>query len=185
MSTSKKPIMTPDQERYMAFEGLLQWTQAVVTQSAKVSAAREQQNTRDHAARRLAVLNFHSECHFFVVASYKMIEYQEWVLTCGLCSTVDFSEIDGFSKQDIKDLRNMREHVVEYFQGQGRSTDRWFVETPEFKADASSVVGTMIGGRLDWIKFAATAGRLLPKLLAEPIPYPLMTVSLTLAQKNC
>jgi hypothetical protein len=48
---------------------------------------------------------------------------------------------------------------------------RWFAETPDFKADASSVIGTMIGGRLDWIKFAAAAERLLPKLLAEPIPY--------------
>jgi hypothetical protein len=46
------------------------------------------------------------------------------------------------------------------------------VETPEYKADASSVVGTMIGGRLDWIEFGTAAERLLPQLLAEPIPYP-------------
>jgi hypothetical protein len=77
----------------------------------------------------------------------------------------------------------MREHLVEYFRGQGHSAERWLVETPEFKADASSVVGAMIGGRLDWIKFAAAAERLLPKLLAEPIPYPPMTVGLE-AQKN-
>jgi hypothetical protein len=89
----------------------------------------------------------------------------------GLCATVDFSEIDGFSEQDITDLRNMREHMVEYFQGHGLASKRWFVETPNFKADASSVIGTMIGGRLDWITFAAAAERLLPKLLVEPIPY--------------
>lgn len=65
----------------------------------------------------------------------------------------------------------MREHVVDYFQGHGLAAQRWFAETPDFKADASSVIGTMIGGRLDWIKFAAAAERLLPKLLAEPIPY--------------
>jgi hypothetical protein len=89
-----------------------------------------------------------------------------------VCPTVDFSEIDAFSGQDIiRDLRNMREHVVDYFQGHGRASQRWFAETPHFRADASSVVGTMIGGRLDWIKFAAAAERLLPKLLAEPIPY--------------
>ena len=76
----------------------------------------------------------------------------------------------------------MREHLVEYFQGHGHSTERWFVETPQFIADASSVVGTMIGGRLDWIQFAAAAGRLLPKLLTEPIPYVPMTPSL--AHKN-
>jgi hypothetical protein len=115
--------------------------------------------------------NFHSQCHFFVIAAYKLIEYREWASTFGLCPTVDFSEIDAFSEQDIRDLRNMREHVVEYFQGRGLASQRWFAETPHFKADASSVVGTMIGGRLDWIKFAAAAERLLPKLLAEPIPY--------------
>jgi hypothetical protein len=120
-------------------------------------------------ARALA---FHSECHFFAVAAFKQIEYRKWVLTFGLCTAVDFSEIDGFSEQDIRDLRNMREHVVEYFQGGGHTSDRWSVETPGFKADASSVVETMIGGRLDWIRFGAAAERLLPKLLAEPIPYP-------------
>jgi hypothetical protein len=41
---AKTPIMTPDAERFMAFEGLIQWTQAVVTQSAKVSAARDRQH---------------------------------------------------------------------------------------------------------------------------------------------
>ena len=36
-----KPLITPDAEQFMAFEGLVQWTKAVVTQSARVSAARE------------------------------------------------------------------------------------------------------------------------------------------------
>jgi len=66
----------------------------------------------------------------------------------------------------------MREHVVDYFKGEGLASDRWVVETPEYKADASTYNGTMIGGRLDWGKFAAAAERLLPKLLAQPIPYP-------------
>src|SRR5947208_2219248 len=38
---AKTPIMTPDQERFMAVEGLTQWTQAVVTQSARISTARD------------------------------------------------------------------------------------------------------------------------------------------------
>jgi hypothetical protein len=63
----------------------------------------------------------------------------------------------------------MREHVVDYFKGEGLEKDRW---TPEFSADASSVVGNMIGGRLDWVKFSDAAKRLLPALLKEPIPYP-------------
>src|SRR5208283_2756652 len=82
----------------------------------------------------------------------------------------DFSEIDSYSRQDIKNLRNKREHVLEYFRGE--STSGWIVETPEYNADASSFVGTLIGGRLDWDAFGAAAQRLLPKLLAEPVPYP-------------
>jgi len=92
-------------------------------------------------------------------------------LTFGLCSNVTFSEIDNFSSNDIRDLRNMREHVVEYFQGVGRNKDRWMVETPEYRADASGMVGTKIGGRLDWKAFSEAAARLLPQLLKEPIPY--------------
>lgn len=172
---ARRPIMSADQERFLAFEGLVQWTQAAITQSSRVSRARDQQRegaTQNSAARRQTVLAFHTECHFFVIAAYKLLEYRKWVSTFGLCAAVDFSEIDGFPEQDIKDLRNMREHVVDYFQGDGNAPERWSVETPEFKADASSVVETMIGGRLDWIKFAAAADGLLPQLLAEPIPYP-------------
>jgi hypothetical protein len=78
--------------------------------------------------------------------------------------------INRFSAH-IRDLRNMREHIVDYFTGAGNARNRWVVETPEYKADASSVVGTMIGGRLDWIALGGAAERLLPQLLAERIPY--------------
>jgi hypothetical protein len=173
---SKKPIMSLDQERFMAFEGLLQWTQAVIAQSERVSGARERQTVafegRNGETQHLAILGFHTECHFFAISAYKLIEYRDWVLTFGLCAAVDFSEINQFSVQDIKDLRNMREHVVEYFRGEGNAMARWYFETPEYKADASAVYETMIGGRLDWIEFGAAAQRLLPKLLAEPVPFP-------------
>jgi len=40
------------------------------------------------------------------------------------------------------------------------------------QADASTLTGTIIGGRLDYARFSAAAERLMPALLAEPIPYP-------------
>jgi hypothetical protein len=186
MAKTKKPIMTPEQEQSMALTGLLQWTQAVISQSQRVSDARERQRSpaRNLAMLREANRDFHSQCHFFVIAAYKLIEYRKWASTFGLCATVDFTEIDAFSAQDIKDLRNMWEHVVDYFQGHGLASQRWFAETPHFKADASSVVGTIVGGRLDWTKFAAAAEQLLPKLLAEPTPYVPMH-SQRLPPKNC
>jgi hypothetical protein len=160
----------------MAFEGLTQWTQTVVNQSARILAAQERQTALciagTPAQRRQAIHIFHAECHFFTVAAHKLLEFRNWVLTFGLCASVNFAEIDGFSEQDIRDLRNMREHILDYFRGEGKEPRRWMFTTPEYKADASSVVGTMIGGRLDWVAFGAAAERLLPQLLAEPIPYP-------------
>lgn len=170
----KQPIMSRDDERFMALEGLLQWTFAVVQQSERLSTAHDRKGEpqSDPAARRQAALALHTECHFFAIAAYKLIEHRDWALNLGLCAAVEFGEINEFSVQDIKDLRNMREHVVDYFQGVGLAPGRWVYETPEYKADASSLNGTMIGGRLDWVKFAVAARGLLPTLLAEPIPCP-------------
>ncbi len=69
-------------------------------------------------------------------------------------------------------MRNKRMHVTEYFKPGGETGKGWFGGTPDFKADASSTIGTLIGGRLDWAALGAAAKRLLPKLLAQPIPWP-------------
>jgi hypothetical protein len=184
---TKTPIMSPEEERFMALEGLVQWTRAVIAQSVRVSEAdarqfpspgletpqqRLQTAQQRAEAHRQAVHAFHSECHFFAIAAYKLLEYRNWAPKLGLCAAVDFGEVDRFSAGDIKDLRDMREHVVDYFGGIGHEPGRWTVETSEYQADASSRNGPMIGGRLDWVAFGATAERLLPQLLAEPIPYP-------------
>ena len=143
----KKPIMTADQERFMAFEGLVQWTQAVVWQAQRVANAKTRFSSsefiRDPKVRHAAILNSHSEDHLFCVAANKLLEYREWTQNLGLFVAVDFSELDQFDRSKIRDLRNMREHIVDYFRGNGRDADRWMVQTPEFTADASSVVGTL------------------------------------------
>jgi hypothetical protein len=171
---AKTPIMSADNERYMAFEGLVQWTQAVVAQSGRVRIATERLHAegtiRNPALRREAMMGLHTEHHFFCISAHKVLEYRAWAGSIGLFAKVDFTEVDQFSAEDIRDLRNMREHVIDYFQGVGRNKPRWFVQTSQYRADASSVIGTLIGGRLDWVKFSAAAERLLPLLLAEPIP---------------
>jgi hypothetical protein len=180
-SKIKIPIMTPDEERFMAFEGLVQWTDAVVTQSARVSEAdarlssscalrpsTPQRRLEATKQRHQAIHAFHTECHFFAIAAYKLLEYRDWVRTFGLCASVDFGEVAQFSERDIRDLRDMREHVVGYFSGIGWFPEQWAAGD----SDPSSRNGTVIGGRLDWVAFGAAAERLLPQLLAEPIPYP-------------
>jgi hypothetical protein len=158
----KRAIMTREQERFMSFEGLLQWTQAVVRQSERLAALDVQSRARwerwpEHssvearkalaAAMHEETLARHTECHFSAIAASKLIEHRRWIASFGLCANVDFGEIDEFSVQDIKDVRDMREHVLDYFQGGGKFPERW--RTPDGTADASSLNGTLIGGRLD------------------------------------
>ena len=47
-----------------------------------------------------------------------------------LCASVDFGEINQLSKKDIKDLRDMREHIVDYFKGEGWVPARWYLRPP-------------------------------------------------------
>jgi hypothetical protein len=168
----KTPIMSSDDERFMAFEGLVQWTSGVIAQAERVTYSKKLIADMSPERRRAAIHAGHCETHYFVTAAWKLLEYRKWVPSFGLCSNVDFSEIDKFSESDFRDLRNMREHVVEYFQGMGNDKDRWVIDAPEYKADASTMTGTLIGGRLDWKAFSEAAIRLLPQLLKEPIPFP-------------
>jgi hypothetical protein len=169
----KIPIMSPDAERFMAFEGLVQWTAAAVVQGDRVADATSKISAAlGQVDARLVLAQLRSEHHYFSIAANKVLEHRDWVLSLGLCSNVNFTVLDEFSIGDIRDLRNMREHVIDYFSGIGRDKPRWMIETPEFRADASAVVGTLIGGRLDWTLFAAAAKKLLPALLAEPVVYP-------------
>lgn len=155
----------------MAFCGLVQWTRGVVFQADRVAAAAK--SIVEAPCNHVVVMDaLRCEHHYFVIAAYKLIEHRHWVTDLGLCQHINFSEIDAFPRRDIKDLRNMREHVVEYFQGNGRDKARWFVETPKYKSDASSCVGTLIGGRLDYVSFAGSAERLLTVLQELSIPYP-------------
>lgn len=169
------PIMSLEDERFMAFSGLLQWAQCVIAQSKRVIEATEQLKdfNKIPSFHSNPILLLNCEHHFFVIAAYKLIEHRDWIKKFDLCKDVDFSPIDSFSTKDIKDLRNMREHVVDYFKGDGKDKDRWIVETPEYKADASSCVGTVIGGRLDYVGFTKATEQLLVNLQKEPIPYPI------------
>jgi len=163
----KTPIMSPDRERFMAHWGLIEWTQGVIDQSERTKAAHDhlaEKGIRGESPGDFPLLALHCQHHFFVISAYKLIEYRDWCRSLGLFNAVSFSEIDSFSKDDIRELCNMREHVVKYFQGSGHEMDRW-------KAlDASGGSGTIIGGRLDWVEFSEAAKRLLPVLLSEPIP---------------
>ena len=136
----------------MAYCGLIKWTQGVIFQSKRVISATEKLLSSAGNNRELYMENLyllHCEHHYFVISAYKLLEYYQWTKQLNLFANVNFSELDGINQLDIKDLRNMREHVVDYFRGTGRNKDRWWIEQTDFKADASACVGNLIGGRLD------------------------------------
>ena len=160
-------------ERFMIFEGVIQWTQAVALQSDRVAAAQAAQfRPGGPGAHRLPGMNFRSECDYFTVAVDMLFQFKKRADDLGLFASIDFSEIDIVPRQDRVDVRNKRLHVTEYFKPGGESGKGWFIETADFKADASATHGTLIGGRLDWAALGAAAKRLLSKLLTQPIPYP-------------
>jgi hypothetical protein len=156
-----------DEEKFLALDGF------AITQAERLANATISISTPE--ALRLTTAALRTETDLFIAAAWKVLEFRKWVSALGLCPSIDFSEIDKFDTQATRDLRNMREHVVDYFQGRGNYQARWFVETPEFKADASTLVGNIIGGRLDYKAFAKAARRLLPQLLKEPNPKPQYT----------
>ncbi|MCS0503073.1 hypothetical protein [Ancylobacter mangrovi] len=171
---AKIQIMTLDQERFMAFEGLLDWTMAVCAQYERLAKMNnDRKNTkldtmidRSHFHDRM----LRTEYHYFCIAANKLFEYRDWTISLGICIDIDYSEIDSFSRKNIRDLRNMKEHIVEYFSGEGRDRARWVLKTPGFNSDASAVNGALIGGRLDWVAFGLAAKCLLPRLLSQPMP---------------
>ncbi len=156
-------------------EGLLQWSQACFEQATRTYAASSAHlkslKSRPQDPEVTAELGRHlqTQCHFFAVAACKLLDFRAWADRLGLCGTVDFAEIDRFDRKHIRDIRNMREHAVEYFEIRGFARDRWIFNTALYAADASSVCGVMIGGRLDYMAFGAAASRLHTRL-REPAP---------------
>src|ERR1700674_5788066 len=109
---AKHPAMTPESERFMALQGLIQWTSVVITQAGRIADIKFPANEAPEKLQA-AIHASHSEADFFVTAASRLLAYRKWVGELGLCTGVDFSEIDQFDNDNIRDLRNMREHVVD------------------------------------------------------------------------
>lgn len=169
-------VMAMEEQQFMAFTGLIQWLQGVIVQRQRLDELSnllvDPEIMKDNQRCRFVMNLFHCDCNYFAIAAKKCLEYKQWSLSLDLFQGIDFSEIDAFSSTDIRDLRNMREHIVEYLTGSGHCNDKWIKETPGFSADASSVINTSIGNRLDWVLFSDAAQKVLSSLLVLPIPYP-------------
>ena len=68
---------------------------------------------------RLPGAQVRCEHHYFAISANNVLGDRDWVLAPALCAKVDLTMLDEFSRTDIRDLRNMREHAIDYFIGSG------------------------------------------------------------------
>jgi hypothetical protein len=112
---------------------------------------------------------FQFERHLFLIASCKLTEYADWACKLEFLDNSVFSDLFSL-KTDIKALRDMNEHVVDYFLGRGRKPDEWLTVTEESIADASSTVESRVGNRLDWNRVATVVRDLIGRLPSAYFP---------------
>jgi len=107
------------------------------------------------------------EEHFFVISVSKAMDWLKEVKKFRLELS---SEIDIFfhSLPEVKDLRNMREHDVDYFEGKGNAQIRFVKTLADMTVDASASIsktdGYLIGGRLNVQEAMRAAQKLYPKV---------------------
>ncbi|MBS0269039.1 MAG: hypothetical protein JSS54_08670 [Proteobacteria bacterium] len=154
--------MDVEDQKFMALEGIHTWSRATIahaTQLSRLSTSFNSSNFIDN--RRL----FDSERHSFLIAAHRLISFINWVLELNFLDAQIFAEIKVF-EPDIKTMRDLNEHVIEYFKGSGKRPQLWSTPT----SDASSTVGTKIGDRLDWTEVAGSVAGLIERLPPHYFP---------------
>jgi hypothetical protein len=69
------PIMSDADQRFMAFEGLVQWTAATIEQGKRIADAASKMVGQENA--RLLAAQVRSEHHYFSIAANKVLEHRD------------------------------------------------------------------------------------------------------------
>lgn len=154
--------MEIEDQKFMALEGIHTWARATIEHGDRLSELRMNilGENRNNVRR-----TFESERHSFLIAAHRLISFINWALELNFLDAQVFAEIKRF-EPDIKTMRDLNEHVIEYFKGSGKRPQLWSTPT----ADASSTVGTKIGDCLDWTEVTASAARLIEGLPPHHFP---------------
>jgi hypothetical protein len=151
-------------QRFMAFEGLLTWIRAVVAQADRVSLAQgaivTEIRERPGPTVRTLIHTFQAERHLFCVAAAKLFEHRKWIGDLDMLDPNLFVELDGF-EEDVRAMRNLNEHAIEYFRGRGKFPAEWDLQMRSYNSDPTGTQDSLIGGRLDWFALRATVIRLM------------------------
>lgn len=159
---------------WFSVEVARQWVRAVVLQGERMLRASERMNdikSMDGFRNAKDVLSI--EEHFFVIAVNRAVQ---WCLE----AERNDEPLRGVSKpfrnaaDKGKEVRDMREHDIEYFRGGGKKRHRFEADVKisgslTGRADASSTIvtdqGYLIGGRLNAQEVMDEAQKLYPQLL--------------------
>lgn len=131
----------------MARHGTLVWAEGVVDLSGRLThditmmRASRYADSWKHA--------FERDRHFFVIAAGQLVDHLDWALPLKAIPDDAALFINHF-RNDIRDMRNMNEHRIAYFAGEGHSQRRFVHLAADFTSDATGTFQTLIGGRLDW-----------------------------------
>ena len=152
--------MPIEDQKFMCLFGLRSWAEGVVVQVERINEAIAHFPEASFPGSKF---RFDRERHVFLISASQLMRHIKWSKRIGYPDADVFSEIERHA-QLVKDMRDFNEHVIEYFEGDGRRQDDWKRLLEKYNADPSSTQGTMIGGVLDWNVVAVDARTLLTRL---------------------
>lgn len=166
--------MTPEDQHFMATEGIITWAEAVIDQAEALSEwSSNVGNLMGTSAFHRERRRFQRNRHFILNAAWMLVQHRQWLSQIEGTPETPHLPSDTFSRLDaiaseIKLLRDKNEHVIEYSQGLGRIRSDWTHQSDDTGiTDASSTFGSKIGGRLDWNELRAIAELLVPAVLSH------------------
>jgi hypothetical protein len=185
---------------HLCFDTLLMWIKAIIQCHSTYEAAQarweasrskggdgslsldERIKHNDEARDAFHVLT--CARHDMLSAGAQFFLTRNWAILRKLLKEEIFADIDKF-RNDVAILRNMHQHQIEYFKGEGQKPEHWEFKGEAWSADASSTVDGLWGARLAPSKFAGAASRLLPVLIPlDPVMIDRKKMFIRIALRN-
>jgi hypothetical protein len=155
-------------QKFMALSGVQTWAYGTIQQAERLDAILAEMCKPvliGHGRSRFVEQKraFDIERMFFLHAARQFLHFADWTVKLGVVQTSVYDPIFAI-RGDIIDVRDMNEHVVEYYMGGGRNQGRFVNVSPDVIADASSTVDKRIGNRVDWGDVANLLRQILPQI---------------------
>lgn len=169
--------MTITEEEWYFLNSAKIWLRGIMHQGQRLLTNQQQMRDAMRAITSVTLMQHQNylalndlrivEEHFFVNSVSKAIDWLKEVKKFRKDLSMHIDEfIHDFP--EAKDLRNMREHDVDYFKGEGKAQDRFVKDLSDATVDGSASFsdknGYLVGGRLNVQKTIKAAQKLYPKI---------------------